>query len=81
MAEKNTTSPGITIGLPDGVDKDKVTARATAMIALGTHPLQAEKLAIDAELAQKVRDDEYAKLMEYREPEAKGAKKTKGGAN
>ena len=77
MAEKNTTSPGITIGLPDGVDKDKVTARATAMIALGTHPLQAEKLAIDAELAQKVRDDEYAKLTDGRKTETSGKKGVK----
>ena len=41
-----------TVGVPDGINKERVLARKTALILHGTHPLHAEKLAIDAEQQQ-----------------------------
>jgi hypothetical protein len=48
------------IGLPDGVDPDKVNARRAALIQAGTDPLLAGKLAIDAEAQQAIRDRKLA---------------------
>jgi hypothetical protein len=55
MTETTTAAP-ITVGLPSGLDPEKVRARKGALIAAGTDPLLAEKLAIDAELQQAARD-------------------------
>jgi len=70
MSETNTSTPKLNIGLPEGVDIENVRSRAAVMIANGTHPLQAEKLAIDAEQAQIHRDREFAKLQEGRKKPA-----------
>ena len=73
------------IGVPEGVDPEKVAERAAVMIANGTNPMLAEKLAIDAEQAQVHRDAAFKKLDETRkagkakaEAEARAAAK-KGG--
>lgn len=49
-------TPVVTVGLPTNLDSDKVLARKKALIAAGTEPLLAEKLAIDAEQQQYLRD-------------------------
>jgi hypothetical protein len=49
-------TPVVTVGLPKNVDHDKVLARKEALIKAGTEPLLAEKIAIDAEQQQWLRD-------------------------
>jgi len=49
-------TPVVTVGIPTNLDPDKVLARKKALIAAGTEPLLAEKLAIDAEQQQYLRD-------------------------
>lgn len=56
MSETTTSAPAISVGLPAGLDPEKVRARKAALIAAGTDPLLAEKLAIDAEGQQAARD-------------------------
>jgi hypothetical protein len=46
----------VTVGLPKDVDPQKVLSRKTALMRAGTEPLIAEKLAIDAEAQQALRD-------------------------
>jgi hypothetical protein len=46
----------VTVGLPKDVDPKKVLDRKIALMRAGTEPLIAEKLAIDAEAQQALRD-------------------------
>lgn len=68
MSDTNTAAP-VSVGLPEGLAPEKVRARKAALIAAGTDPLLAEKLAIDACLAQADRDKANAV-----KPEKKGGK-------
>ncbi len=57
--EKNTQEPrppGLIIALPDGINAAAVAVRKAALIAAGTDPLIAERLAIDAEAQQALSD-------------------------
>jgi len=49
-------TPVVTVGIPTNLDPDKILARKKALIAAGTEALLAEKLAIDAEQQQYLRD-------------------------
>ena len=49
-------TPVVTVGIPTNLDPGKILARKKALIAAGTEPLLAEKLAIDAEQQQYLRD-------------------------
>jgi hypothetical protein len=49
-------TPVVTVGVPTNLAPDKVLARKKALIEAGTEPLLAEKLAIDAEQQQYLRD-------------------------
>ena len=60
MSEQTNAAPPVTVGLPSGLDPEKVRTRKGALIAAGTDPLLAEKLAIDAELQQSARDEHNA---------------------
>jgi hypothetical protein len=53
-------TPVVTIGIPTNLDPNKVLARKKALIAAGTEPLLAEKLAIDAEQQQYLRDNQLS---------------------
>jgi hypothetical protein len=48
--------PAVAVGVPANLDRDKVLARQKALIAAGTDPVLAEKLAIDVEQQQFLRD-------------------------
>lgn len=56
MTETTTAVSTVSVGLPSGLDPEKVRDRKIALIAAGTEPLLAEKLAIDAETLQVARD-------------------------
>jgi hypothetical protein len=57
MSENNETpAPEVTVGLPSGLDQNAVVERKRALIAAGTDPLLAEKLAVDAEVQQAARN-------------------------
>jgi hypothetical protein len=49
-------TPVVTVGIPTNLDPDKILDRKKRLIAAGTEPLLAEKLAIDAEQQQYLRD-------------------------
>lgn len=49
-------TPVVTVGIPTNLDPKKVLERKKALIAAGTEPLLAEKLAVDAEQQQYLRD-------------------------
>ncbi len=51
-----TTPPTVTVGIPTGLDPEAIRRRKAALIAAGTDPLLAEKLATDAEEQQALRD-------------------------
>jgi len=53
-------TPVVTVGLPKTLDPDKILARKKALMAAGTEPLLAEKLAIDAEQQQYLRDHQLS---------------------
>jgi hypothetical protein len=53
-------TPVVTVGIPTNLDPNKILARKKALIAAGTEPLLAEKLAIDAEQQQWLRDNELS---------------------
>jgi hypothetical protein len=78
--ETNTSAPlvaaaaaiaaaGVTVGVPSGVDPEKVKARKILLIQNGTEPLIAEKLAIDAELHQQLHDKKIVEIERKREEE------------
>lgn len=56
MTDTPTAEPTVSVGLPAGLAPEKVRARKAALIAAGTEPLLAEKLAIDACEQQAARD-------------------------
>lgn len=49
-------TPVVTVGIPTNLKPEKILARKKALIEAGTEPLLAEKLAIDAEQQQYLRD-------------------------
>jgi hypothetical protein len=53
-------TPVVTVGIPTNLDPEKILARKKALIAAGTEPLLAEKLAIDAEQQQYLRDHQLS---------------------
>lgn len=79
MSETATSPSAVQVGLPNGVDPQKVKERAEALVKHGTHPLHAVKLATDAEEQQVLIDAHKAKEAEEREKsEAKSKSKKEG---
>lgn len=81
MTEQTTPAAAapekVSVGLPSGLDPEKVRARKSALIAAGTEPLLAEKLASVAEEQQLRRDAENkkaeAKAADAKKPATKPA--------
>jgi hypothetical protein len=49
-------TPVVTVGIPTNLKPEKIAARKKALMDAGTEPLLAEKLAVDAEQQQYLRD-------------------------
>jgi len=61
------TAPVVTVGVPGNLDPKKVLERKMALIKAGTEPLIAEKLAIDAESQQALRDQGLAAELKLKQ--------------
>jgi hypothetical protein len=64
-------TPVVTVGIPTNLNPEKILARKKALIEAGTEPLLAEKLAIDAEQQQYLRDHHLSLEAKVEERTAK----------
>jgi hypothetical protein len=73
--ETTAPAPEVTVGLPSGLDPQKVLERKKALLSAGMDPVYAEKFAVDAELEQARRDARHAALIASETAQEKAPKK------